>query len=270
MADAAIDQAALFTLPGRVAVITGAASGIGRETAAVMARAGAAVVLADIDKAGLETTAELVRGLGGRADTVPTDITDAAAVNALAGHAMAAHGRIDVWANVAGLLRAAPVVDTDEELLDQVIAVNLKGTYFGCQAAARVMTAQGSGSIVNVASAGADMPAPGISVYALTKAAVLMLTRTLAHEVGPAGVRVNSVAPGFIDTPMVRHHWTAPDGTVDEDTRARVMHDRAAQAALGITGEPRDIALAILYLASDASRFVTGQTVRPNGGVVMP
>ncbi|WTW95859.1 SDR family oxidoreductase [Streptomycetaceae bacterium NBC_01309] len=264
------DHLDVFTLPGKAAVVTGAASGIGRAAAVVLAEAGAAVVLADVDAAGLAVTAEAVRARGGRAAVVPTDVTDAAQVTALAEHAVAEHGRIDVWANVAGVIRSAPVVDTTEETLDLIIGVNLKGTYFGCQAAARVMTAQGSGAIVNVASAGADMPAPGISAYALTKAAVLMLTRTLAVEVGPAGVRVNSVAPGFIDTPMVQGYWTAPDGSVDQDARTRTIGNRAAQAPLGVIGEPRDIALAILYLASDAARFITGQTVRPNGGVVMP
>jgi 3-oxoacyl-[acyl-carrier protein] reductase len=258
-----------FALDGRVAVVTGAAMGIGRETALTLAQAGADVVVADVVADGLEETAAAVRALGRSALAVPTDVSDKAAVDGLADATVATFGRIDAWANVAGIIRYGAVVDTTEAVLDAVLAVNLKGVYWGCAAAARVMIGQGSGSIVNVASAGMDFPAPGISCYALTKAAVAMLTRTLALEAGPSGVRVNTVAPGFIETPMTSVHWTAADGAVDDDKRAATLGARAAQSPLGVTGEPRDIALAVLYLAADASRFVTGQVVRPNGGVVM-
>ncbi|MGW1029138.1 SDR family NAD(P)-dependent oxidoreductase [Streptomyces sp. NPDC002577] len=264
------DLAAL-SLTGRTAVVTGAASGIGRETALVLARAGAAPVICDIDAAGLEKTRQELIGLGVEDPlTVAVDLRNRSAVDALAQQAAARHGSLDIWANIAGVMRTGLVTDTTEEDLDLVLDSNLKGTYFGCAAAARIMTAQRSGAIINTASAGADMPAAGISAYAMSKAAVLMLTRSLATEVGRYGVRVNSIAPGFVDTPMVSHNFVRSDGAVNREAREAVFTDRAAQSPLGVTGEPWDIAMAVLYLASDAARFVTGQTLRPNGGVVMP
>ena len=259
-----------FSLEGRVAVVTGAASGIGRQAARTFAQAGARVVAADVDGERLAETVELVRGDGGRATACVTDVTRRTEVDALAAAALEPEGRLDVWANVAGVLRPGAIVDTTEDELDRSIAVNVKGVFWGCAAAARAMTPRRSGSIINIASAGADMAAPGIAAYAVTKAGVLMLTKTLAHEVGPHGVRANAVAPGFVDTPMVSHHFVRPDGTVDEEARSAIFGSRARQSPLRMTGEPTDIAYAMLYLAADASRFVTGQTLRPNGGVVMP
>ena len=266
------DPFAPLRLDGRVAVLTGAAGGIGREAARLLAAAGAHVVLADRDRGGLDATAALVAGAaaGSRVRVVPTDVTVRAEVDALAQRAVDEHGRLDVWANVAGLLRHSPLVETTEAELDTVLDVNLKGTFFGIAAAGRVMRAHGGGAIVNVASAGADMPSPNLAVYGMTKAAVIHLTKTAAVELGPDGIRVNAVAPGFVDTPMVAVHWTDGAGNVDPELRRHMLSIRAAQSPLGITGEPSDIAYAMLYLAGDAARFITGQVLRPNGGVVMP
>jgi 3-oxoacyl-[acyl-carrier protein] reductase len=140
--------------------------------------------------------------------------------------------------------------------------VNLKGVFFGVQAALRVMGEHRSGSIVNMASAAIDHPAPGLAAYSMAKAGVAMLTRVAAQEGGPLGVRVNAIAPGFVVTPMTQRGEPERMAEVEKSMRRR--------SALGAIGEPEDIANAVLYLASDASRFMTGQILRPNGGTVMP
>lgn len=263
------DVESAFSLAGRTAVVAGAARGIGRETAVTYAKAGANVVLADVLEDDLAETGRLIEAAGGAALVVPTDVRSKAAMTDLARSAVRATGRIDVWANVAGIIRNSLVVDTTEDDLDSVVAVNLKGVYWGCAAAGRVMAAAGRGAIVNVASAGGEMPAPTLSTYGMTKAGVIQLTRTLAAELGPSGVRANAVAPGFVETPMTRRSWLAADGTIDETKRAATIDTRSAQSPLGVIGTPSDIAYAMLYLAADASKFVTGQVIRVNGGVYM-
>ena len=256
-----------FSLKGRVAVVTGAAGGIGRQAALTFTEAGADVVIADVGTDGLAETAAMVAAAGGRATVVPTDVSDRAAVDALAVAAIEAHGRLDVWANVAGIIRNSMIVDATPEDVEAVTKVNLWGTYWGIAAAGRAM--ENGGSIINVSSAGGDMPAPTLSIYAMTKAAVSHLTRCAATELGPSNIRVNAIAPGFTDTPMVQRNWTKDDGSVDDTARDALLAQRAAQSPLAITGTPEDQTWAMLYLASDASRFVTGQVLRPNGGVVM-
>ncbi|MCX5151301.1 SDR family oxidoreductase [Streptomyces sp. NBC_00320] len=248
-----------YDLTGRTALITGAASGIGRATAVLLAEAGAAVHCADRDEQGLAETADLVAKAGGSATVHPLDVTDRAALRA----AVTAAGPLDITAAIAGIMHTSSVLETTDEDLDRVLDINFKGILRTCQEAARAMIAAGRpGSIVTMASGAVDAAQPGLLCYSAAKAAVVQLTKTLATEAGPHGIRVNAVAPGWIRTPMTGRH--SPE--VQEQTEAAMVR----MSPLRRVGEPEDIAQAVLYLASDASSFITGQILRPNGGVSMP
>ena len=199
-----------------------------------------------------------------------TNVADRTAVEELADHAAALSGSLDIWINAAGILIFKPITDATPADVERMMSVNLTGVYWGCAAAARHMMARGSGSIVNISSTGADAPSPGLSLYSMTKSAVNMLTRTAATEFGPSGIRVNAIAPGFVDTPMVTYRMRDVNGDIDPIAREALLRDRAQGSPLGIIAVPQDIGLAALYLASDAARIVTGQVIRVNGGVSMP
>jgi 3-oxoacyl-[acyl-carrier protein] reductase len=259
-----------FRVDGRVAVVTGAGSGIGKASALALAGAGATVVCADIHADTARTTAEEIVAAGGVAEGVAVDVSVRTEVDALAGRVAADRGGIHIWCNIAGIMVEGPFLDAPEEDLDRIIAVNLKGVFFGCQAAGRVMVDQpGGGSIINASSAAADAPSPNIVSYAICKAGVVQMTKSMAVEVGKKHVRVNAVAPGFVLTGMTGRYFVRPDGTVDEEMQEAVVAPMRKFTPLRSIGEPEDIAAAVLYLASDASRFMTGQVLRPNGGVAM-
>jgi 3-oxoacyl-[acyl-carrier protein] reductase len=247
-----------YDLTGRTAFVTGAASGIGRACAALLAEAGATVHCADRDAQGLHETATLIKDQGGIAHTHPLDVTDRAQL----AQAVTSCERLDVMAAVAGIMHNSPVLETRDEDLDRVLGVNFKGVLYACQEAARLMIGTRTrGSIITMASGAIDTGGPGLLCYSAAKAAVVQLTKTLATEVGPHGIRVNAVAPGWIRTPMTDRHGEA---------QARTEEFMARLSPLGRVGEPDDIAHAVLHLASDASSFTTGQILRPNGGVAMP
>ncbi|MGW4728815.1 SDR family NAD(P)-dependent oxidoreductase [Streptomyces shenzhenensis] len=248
-----------YDLTGRTAFVTGAASGIGRACAVLLAEAGATVHCADRDEAGLRETAALAEARGGTARTHPLDVTDRARLR----EAVRSCERLDVLAAIAGIMHSSPVLETREEDLDRVLNVNFKGVLYACQEAARLMLDRGSkGSIVTMASGAVDTGGPGLLCYGAAKAAVVQLTKTLATEVGRHGIRVNAVAPGWIRTPMTTRH--------DEAAQAHTEALMTRMSPLGKVGEAENVAHAVLYLASDASSFTTGQILRPNGGVAMP
>ncbi|MBV7699446.1 SDR family NAD(P)-dependent oxidoreductase [Streptomyces sp. TRM70350] len=248
-----------YDLTGRTALITGAANGIGRASALLLAQAGATVHCADRDARGLHETATLIKDQGGTARTHHLDVTDRAQVR----QAVESCERLDVLAAIAGIMHSSPVLETSDDDLDRVLNVNFKGVLHACQEAARrMLTHDVKGSIITMASGAVDTGGPGLLCYGAAKAAVVQLTKTLATEVGRYGIRVNAVAPGWIRTPMTDRH----DSAAQAHTEALM----ARMSPLGRVGEPEDVAHTVLYLASDASAFTTGQILRPNGGVAMP
>ncbi|MDQ0716621.1 3-oxoacyl-[acyl-carrier protein] reductase [Streptomyces luteogriseus] len=248
-----------YDLSGRTAFVTGAASGIGRASAILLAEAGATVHCADRDAEGLHETATLIKDSGATARIHTLDVTDRAGLR----KALSSCVHLDALAAVAGIMHSSPVLETRDEDLDRVLNINFKGVLYACQEAAGLMISRGTGgSIVTMASGAVDTGYPGLLCYGAAKAAVVQLTKTLATEVGRYGIRVNAVAPGWIRTPMTDRH----DSAAQEHTES-VM---ARMSPLGRVGEPEDIAHAVLHLASDASAFTTGQILRPNGGVAMP
>jgi 3-oxoacyl-[acyl-carrier protein] reductase len=268
------ELARAFTLDGRVVVITGAGSGLGQETARILSLAGARTILVDIDEAGLAQTAALIAQAGPAATPGPpllrtVDVSSRQQVDELADWAVSETGRLDVWVNAAGISYLHTLLTTDPGKADRIIAINMMGPYWGSVSAARVMSERGGGSIVNISSAGGSMPLPGIGLYGMTKAAVNSLTWTSATEFGPLGVRVNAIAPGWIETPMSSIQFLDESGQFDPERRDKVLHEMAATSPMGLLGRPLDIAHAVLFLATDASRYLTGQILGVNGGASM-
>jgi 3-oxoacyl-[acyl-carrier protein] reductase len=241
-------------LDGKVCLVTGAARGIGREIAELFAASGASAVLA----CDLKTEA-LASGLPPNLSGEKLDVTDAAAVRAFVEKARAKHGRIDVLVNNAGITRDALIQKMTDEDWDAVLAVNLKGAFLLTRAVAPLMMEAGAGSIVSIASVVGIDGNIGQTNYAATKAGIIGMTKTWAKEFARKGakVRANAVAPGFINTPMVQ--------AVPQKVIAAVV----ARVLLGRLGEPRDVANAVLFLASDASAYITGQVLRVDGGLVI-
>jgi 3-oxoacyl-[acyl-carrier protein] reductase len=258
---------AVISLEGRTAFVTGAGSGIGKASAATLAAAGATVYCADVlaDTA-LATAAEITE-LGGSAIGLGLDIASRSAVNDAVARAIDETGRLDIACNIAGKMSESKVLDITEDDLDQMLNINLRGALFVSQAAGRHMVDNGGGSIINMASTAVLAPSPDIAVYAMTKAALVQMTKTMSVEVGKFGVRVNAIAPGFVPTKMTSRYYTNPDGTEDAAMKEMVLAPMAKFAPLRRVGTTDDIAHAVLYLASDLSSFVTGQLLAPNGGV---
>lgn len=256
-----------FRLDGRVAVVTGGASGIGRATAQVLARAGAAVVVGDIDEARGPETVYGITQRGGVGVFVRTDVTKSSDLENLAETAIQEFGALDVQCNIAGrpsLVR--DMLDVTDDELDTELRGTLKAVRYGCQAAAARMIPRACGSIVNISSTAVDIPAAGHGLYHLGKIAVVGLTRTLALELGQHGIRVNAIAPGATLTNFSVRHFTGADGSIDEARKAAWVDTMAEFSPLKMIGTAEDQALLVLYLASDAARFVTGQLIRANGG----
>jgi 3-oxoacyl-[acyl-carrier protein] reductase len=260
------DLSEVFGLAGKVAVVTGAASGIGESVAEVLAQAGASVVLGDLNAEGAEAVAKRIREAGGEAVGQGVDISRRDEVDALVGRATSEWGGLDVLCNIAGVPFDGLLEDLTDEDFDRIVAINIKGTLYACQAAIPLMAARGGGSIINVSSGAIDLPVSNLGLYAMTKSAVSQLTHTLAQEVGNRGIRVNAIAPGATITNFTKRRLKNPDGTINQASYDGFVASMESMSPIGRVGEAQDQAWLVLYLASQASRFCTGQIWRSNGG----
>ncbi|CAN5850163.1 SDR family oxidoreductase [soil metagenome] len=249
-------------LTGKVALVTGAASGIGRATALELARRGAAVAVAyrrNPDAA--DAVVRQIEGAGGRAAAFACDVTRSAAVRALVAEAVEAFGRLDVLVNNAGdLVERRDVAAMTEDIFRQVFDVNVLSTWLCCQAAAPLIAAQGSGTIVNMSSLAAhNGGGPGAFAYAGAKAAIIAMTKAMARELAPQGIRVNCVAPGLIGETDFHGRFTAPEA----------FAATAKTVPLGRAGTPDEVARVIAFLATEDSSYLTGETIDITGGLLM-
>ncbi len=248
-------------LADKVCVITGAGSGMGRVAATMFAGEGARVVVADANATAADETVATVTGAGGRAIAIRTDVSQEADARAMVEAAVDTFGRIDVLYNNAGIMPEADhsVIDTDVDTWDRVMAVNVRGVFLGCKHAIPHMAAQGSGSIINIASfvalLGCSVPQ---DAYTASKGALLSLTRSLAVQFGPRGVRTNAICPGPVETPLLMD-WLL------KDEAAKNL--RLARNPTGRFGRPEEVVNMALYLASDESRWTNGASLVVDGGI---
>lgn len=242
---------------GKVAVITGAARGIGQAIAVDLAERGADVALCDLKKEWLDETVAAIESQGRKALALAVDVGESEAVNACVKEALGAFGRIDVMVNNAGITKDTLLMRMSDQDWDDVLRVNLKGTFLFSRAVARPMMKQRGGSIVNIASIIGLIGNAGQANYAASKAGVIALTKSTAKELAPRGVRANSIAPGFISSKMT--------DALPREVRDQMM----ANIPMARFGEPEDIAKAVAFLASDEAAYVTGQCLSVNGGMVM-
>jgi NAD(P)-dependent dehydrogenase (short-subunit alcohol dehydrogenase family) len=245
-------------MDGKVALVTGASSGIGRAAALRLAGAGASVALGARRTDGGEETVELIEAAGGEAIFVRTDVAREADVRALVDACLATYGRLDVAFNNGIEGRIAPLVDYEEPDWDAVLDTNLKGVWLCLKHEIRHMAANGGGAIVNTASIGAHIGFPGMAHYVAAKHGVLGLTKTAAIEYADAGVRVSAISPGLIDTPMADRFTGGPDTDTERFVLSLTPRRRR--------GTPDEVAAAVLWLCSDAASYVTGAAVSVDGG----
>jgi NAD(P)-dependent dehydrogenase (short-subunit alcohol dehydrogenase family) len=250
------DYRQLFDLAGRKALVLGAASGIGKASAEALSALGAAVFCADIDRAGADATATLIRAAGGSAEAAGADAASGAAIAELVRVAQASLGRIDIAVTTPGINIRKRVVDYEEAEFDRVVDLNLKGTFFFFRALGRVMAEQRAGSIIACSSIRASTIEPGLAVYGATKAAISLLVKGFAAEMGGFGVRVNAVAPSIIETALVAPIKARPE----------IYETYARHTVLGRWGQPSEVASAVAFLASDAASYISGSTLMVDAG----
>ncbi len=247
-----------MALSGKGALVTGAARGIGEAISRVLAGAGAACCVADVDEAGAKTVVKDIADEGGRAVAVACDVTDPDQVGTMVDRCVAELGRLDILVNNAGITRDALGIRLKPADWDIVMGVNLTGTWLCSQAALKVMIKQRAGRIINISSVVGVMGNVGQANYAASKAGVIGLTKALAREGALREVTVNAIAPGFIDTAMTQ--------ALPEKIRDALL----SHIPLGRLGSPEDVAHAVLFLSGDGACYITGQVIHINGGMLMP
>lgn len=244
-------------LAGKVALVTGAAQGIGKAIALLLAQNGADVVVSDINLEKANDTAKEVQTLGRKSLALKVDVAKLDDVEKMVEAVLAQFGQIDILVNNAGIARDKLILRMTEEDWDAVLNINLKGTFNCTKAVVRHMSKQRSGKIVNIASVVGEMGNPGQANYAASKAGVIGFTKTIAREFAQRGINVNAIAPGYIETPMTD---ALPD-KVKEELKRLIPMDRL--------GRPEDVAEAVLFLVSESANYITGQVLNVNGGIYM-
>jgi len=254
----------MSSMDGKVALITGASSGIGRATAEAFAANGARLVVAARRQDELDSLVAQIEAAGGKATAIQTDVSVAADVERMVAHAISTYGRLDYAVNNAGIEGTfAPVTDLADEDWDRVMGINLRGTFLGMKHQARAMLAAGNGgAIVNVGSVNSFLGFPTGSAYCTSKHGLVGLTTSVSAELASKGIRVNLVCPGIVDTPMhQRLRKDVGDAVYDQGILPSVHLQRA--------GRPQEIAQAIVFLCSDAASYITGTTLTPDGGLTL-
>lgn len=247
-----------MTLEGKIALVTGAAQGVGKWISLGLAHAGADVAVADLNLEGAKQTAKEIEETGHKAFPVKTDVAKIDSIREMVRKTLASFGRIDCLVNNAGVNVHKPALEITPEDFDFVCGVNFRGVYFASQIVAKEMIPKGGGKIINISSAAGLLLRPGIpnSIYAGTKAGIIMFTKSFAEELAPYNIHVNAVAPGYLATPL------AKDRLGDPEVLANIL----SFTPLKKIGEAKDIVGPVVFLASEASNFITGQTIFVDGG----
>jgi dihydroanticapsin dehydrogenase len=248
-------------IAGKVCVVTGAGSGIGRATALRFAQEGASVLCADINRAAAHDTVQQATASGGVAHAREVDVSDSSAVDAMIEDAVRTYGSLDVLVNNAGVNIPGVLHEVSDDVIERTLAVNVKGPIYGCRAAIPHMLKQGQGSIINISSVNGIVSEPFLAVYSASKGATVMLTKGVALDYAKQGIRCNVVCPGWVDTPINYAHADMLGGL--EHVYATIDSFQP----IGRPGEPSEIANVILFLASDEASFMTGSVVAVDGGM---
>lgn len=250
----------LFSLEGKIALVTGGGSGLGEAIALGYTQAGATVVIADVNDEAANAVVESVSARQNPPSFIHADVTSRPSIDALVEEVLSRHGRIDVLVNCAGMSARHVAEDFPEDVWDRIINLNLKGTFMACQAVGRTMLERASGSIINISSIGASIAYPHTTAYLQSKGAVSQMTRSLALEWIDRGVRVNAIAPSLFDTPLVRRN---------DAQKSYTSEFIMARTPIGRKGQPYEVVGPAIFLASDAAAMVVGHVLQVDGGYLI-